>query len=238
MNTRRILVLAAALLALSPAARAATGSVSEVGTSFEPAQIEVVPNDQVVWTNRSTQTHTVTFDNGPDLNPNCNPSTPALLRSGCQAPGSTVARTFSTPGTYAYHCKLHAAEGMTGVVVVSAAGTSSTRSTSSSTTTITARNSTTSTTRATSSTTSTTRVLATSSTLVKSTTTTADTSSAVQPGAPPSLGGDDGGSKAAGKAKGSGGGSDTGTIALIVALLLVVSGGGGYLLWRLRPGRS
>src|SRR5207302_8102345 len=69
MNTRRILELAVALLALSPAARAATGSVSEVGTSFEPAQIEVVPNDQVVWTNRSTQTHTVTFDNGPELNP-------------------------------------------------------------------------------------------------------------------------------------------------------------------------
>jgi plastocyanin len=237
MHTRRVLVLAVALLALSPAARAASEAVSEVGTSFQPAQIEVVVNDQVVWTNRSNQSHTVTFDNGPDLNPKCDPNA-LLLQTGCQAPSTTVSRTFSAPGTYAYHCKIHQSQGMTGVVIVTAAGTSSTRSTSSSTTTTTAKNSTTSTTRATSSTTSTTRVLATSSTLVKSTTTTADTSSAVQPGAPPSVGGDDGGSNAAGKSKGSGGGSDTSTVALIVGLLLVVSGGGGYLLWRLRPGRS
>jgi plastocyanin len=237
MNTRRVLVLAVVLLALSPTARAATEGVSEVGTSFQPAQIDVAVNDQVVWTNRSTQNHTVTFDNGPDLNPNCDPKA-LLFQPGCQAPGATVSRTFSAPGTYAYHCRFHQAQGMTGVIVVTAAATSSTHSASSSTTTTTARSSTTSTTRSTGSTTSTTRVLATSSTLVKSTTTTGDSSSAVQPGAPPSLGGDDGGSKAAGKAKGSGGGSDTGTVALIVGLLLVVSGGGGFLLWRLRPGRS
>src|SRR2546422_476101 len=126
IKRRPLLVLATALLVLSPAARAATGSVGEVGTSFQPAQIDVAANDQVVWTNRSNQSHTVTFDNGPDLNPSCNPNTPALLRVGCQAPGASTQRTFTAPGTYPYHCKIHTAEGMTGVVVVTAAGTSST----------------------------------------------------------------------------------------------------------------
>ena len=234
---RPVLVLTIAVLAFSPlaAVQAATGAVSEVGTSFQPAQIQIAVGDQVVWTNRSSQSHTVTFNNGPDLNPGCDPSIPALLRGGCQAPGTTVQRTFSAPGTYSYHCKLHAAEGMTGAVVVTAAATSSTRSTSSSTTT-TLRSSTTSTTRAIGSTTSTTRVLATSSTVVKSTTTTADTSNVLAPGAPPPLSGDDGGSNAAGKSGSDSG--DKGTVALIVGLLLAVSGGGGYLLWRLRPGRS
>src|SRR4051794_38484019 len=82
------------LVAISPA-RAATSSVSEVGTSFQPTQIDTAANDTVVWTNRSTQSHTVTFDSGPDLNPDCNPNTPALLRSGCQVPGSTQQRPFA-----------------------------------------------------------------------------------------------------------------------------------------------
>ena len=82
-----------------------TGSVSEVGTSFEPAQIEVVLNDQVVWTNRSTQTHTVTFDNFSSL------SDVAL-----DAGGSWEVK-FSAAGTYAYHCTIHAA--MTGTIIVS-----------------------------------------------------------------------------------------------------------------------
>src|SRR5213078_4321523 len=133
---RRVLVLASTLLVVSPIgllARGASGSVGEVGTSFQPAEVDVAVNDKVVWTNSSSQSHTVTFDNGPDLNPKCDPNTPALLRIGCQPPGGTVERTFSAPGTYPYHCKLHVAEGMKGVVVVSAAGTSSTRSTSSTT---------------------------------------------------------------------------------------------------------
>ena len=238
MNRRRgrwLLALAVPLVAASPARAATTANVSEVGTSFQPAQIVIALNDTVVWTNTSSVSHTVTFDSGPDLNEKCDPGTPVLLRTGCQTPGATEQRTFTATGTYAYHCRFHA--GMTGVVVVASASSSTTGSSQSSSSTTTTRIATTTTTRSTSSTTSTTRQLATSSTLVKSTTTTADTSSAVLPGAPPSLGGEDG-SNAASKKSTSGGGSDKGTVALIVGLLLVVSGGGGYLLWRLRPGRS
>lgn len=246
MNThrgrRRLLTLAIGLSLVAPIfppARAATVGVDEIGTSFEPRQIDIAVNDRVVWTNRSSQSHTVTFDGGTDLNPRCDPNTAGLLRVGCQTPGSTVELSFTAPGTYPYRCKLHGSQGMTGVVVVTATTTTATSAASASTsTTIKASSTTMTTAKATSSTTSTTRALATSSTVLKSTTTTSDTSSAVLPGAPPPFSNDDSNSNASGKTGGSTNGSDSRTVALIVSLLLAVSAGGGYLLWRLRPGRA
>ena len=221
-------------LAVAVPARAATANVDEVGTLFQPTPVQVMVNDRVVWTNRSTSGHTVTFDGGPDLNPSCDPATPSLLRVGCQAPGSTVQRTFTAPGRYTYHCKIHASQGMTGVVVVVAATTTTTAPSS---TTATVKTSTTTRATSTSSTTATTRQLATSSTVFRSSTTTSDTSSALLPGAPPPFS-DGTGSNASGTSGGRHNGADTGTVALIVGLLLAVSAGGGYLLWRLRPGRA
>ena len=231
---RRLLALAiGSLLAASrPTARAATAAVDEVGTSFQPAQLEVAVGDTVVWTNRSNTAHSVAFQSGPDLRPTC---APGLLGpvGNCQDPGETAQYTFTAARNYAYWCKLHT--NMKGVVVVSPAGTSSTATTSP--TTPTTRPATT-TTRATSSTTATTRALATSSTVVKSSTTTSDTSSVLLPNDAPPFTGEDANS-AAGQAGGSGDdGGDTTTVALIVGLLLAVAAGGGYLLWRLRPSRA
>jgi plastocyanin len=240
MNTyggrRRLLALAIVLLAVSPQgvpARAAVGTVNEVGTAFEPSEVRIGVNDRVVWTNRSSQSHSVTFVDGKDLHPNCDP----ILRLGCQGPGATAERTFTNPGTYSYYCKLHQNldPPMRGSVVVGAvtttlATTSSTLPGKSSSTTSTTQ-------RATSSTTTTTRALATSSTLVSSSTTstTSEATSVLLPGEPPPFSDDT--SSAANRSGGSKGGSDSGTVALIVGLLLVVSAGGGLLLWRLRPGR-
>ena len=232
---RRLLALALlALLASGAPARAATETVDEVGTSFDPAQVDIAVNDRVVWTNRSTDSHTVTFERGPDLHPGCDPT--ALLRFGCQAPGSSVERTFTAPGTYPYYCKLHR-NSMRGVVVVTAVTTTLAPTTSS---TLARATTTSSTTRpSTSSTTATTRPLATSSTIGTSSTswTTTESSSVLLPGDPPAFG-DDTNSSAAGQTGGSDEGSDTGTVTLIVALLLGVSAVGGFLLWRLRPGRA
>lgn len=241
MNTnlgrRRLLTLAIALLALSPhgmPARAAVAGVNEVGTAFQPAEVRIGVNDRVVWTNRSNQSHTVTFDDR-DLHPGCDPGTPGLLRVGCQGAGATAERTFNSPGTYAYYCKLHqnADPPMRGVVVVGAATT--TLATTSST--LPGKSSTSATTvRATSSTTTTTRPLSTSSTVITSTTTTTtENTSVLLPGEPPPF--TDETSSAANKSKGSKEGSDSSAVALIVGLLLAVSAGGGFLLWRLRPGR-
>ena len=242
MNThrgrRRLLALAIVLMAVSPhgvPARAAVAAVDEVGTAFQPAEVPIGVNDRVVWTNRSTQSHTVTFTGGPDLHPSCD----VLLPVGCQGPGAKVERTFTSPGRYSYYCKLHQNVNppMRGVVVVGP--TTTTLATTSSTLPGKASSSTTATTlRATSSTTTTTRPLATSSTLIKpTTTTTKEATTVLLPGEPPPLSGDDA-SSAAGRSGGSNEGSDSRTVALIVGLLLAVSAGGGFLLWRLRPGRA
>lgn len=241
---RRLLGSALAALgwfggALALPAEAAPKAVDEVGTSFSPPQVAITVNDKVIWTNRSSTAHTVTFDGGPDLHPACDPDAVAPLRVGCQGPGATAELTFRTPGTYAYYCKIHRSA-MKGTVAVSAAPPDATTTTEPETTTSStlAKATTTTTAKATSSTTTTTRPLATSSTLASSSTTstTLDNSSALLPGDPPPFSGDDINSSAAGRS-GDNDGSDSTTVALIVALLLAVSAGGGYLLWRLRPGR-
>jgi plastocyanin len=239
MNRHRLLALAMGALVLTqlPTARAATGSVDEGATSFSPGQVDISVGDRVVWTNKSNNSHTVTFQNGPDLHQTC---TQGLLGpvGNCQEPGATAQYTFNSPGTFAYYCKLHRSQGMAGVVVVSAAATTPSTAAGSSTT-ATTRASTTTSTRATSSTTATTRPLATSSTLMSSTTTTTvDNSSVLLPGDAPPIGGEGSNSSAAGGAGGSDDGGDTATVALIVALLLAVSAGGGYLLWRIRPSQA
>ena len=231
---RRLLALAIGWLLFAPApgVRAATEAVDEVGTSFQPAQTEVVVGDTVVWTNRSNTAHSVAFQSGPDLHPTC---APGLLGpvGNCQDPGDTAQYTFTAARNYAYSCKLHT--NMRGVVVVSPAGTSSTTSTASATTPTTRP--TTTTTRAAISTTTTTRALATSSTVVNSSTTTSDTSSVLLPNDAPPFSGEDGNSATGQSGGSSDNGGDSTTVALIVGLLLAASGGGGYLLWRLRPGR-
>jgi plastocyanin len=244
MNTyrcrRRLLALTIGLLAAAPhgiPARAASSAVAESANSFSPKRVEIALNDKVVWTNRSSATHTVTFDDGTDLHRGCEPG--AILSVGCQGPGATAERTFQAAGSYQYYCKFHGARGgagMAGVVVVLGAATSATSPSSSTTTT---RAPTTSTTvkASTSSTTTTTRPLVTSSTVLPSstTTTTSEATSVLLPGDPPPF--SDETSAAANKSAGSKDGNDSGTVALIVGMLLAVSAGGGLLLWRLRPGR-
>jgi plastocyanin len=233
---RRLLALAIGSLFAAPwpLAHAGTAAVDEIGLSFSPRQVDIVVNDRVLWTNRSSGTHTVTFDNGVDLHPDCDPG--ALLRVGCQGPGATVQHTFTAAGTYPYYCKIHRGSGMTGVVVVTSVATTTATVPASATTTT--RAPTTTTTRATSSTTSTTRELATSSTVVKSSTTTSDTSSVLLPGDAPPFSGENGNSATGQSGGSSDDGGDSTTVALIVGLLLAVSAGGGYMLWRLRPGRA
>ena len=236
MNTYRALAIGSLIAAtVMPRAEAATTTVIERGTQFVPKQVTVAPGDTVVWTFESGPNpgHTVTFDDGTDLNRNCPPS---LLLNDCQdAPGEIVQRRFTVPGTYSYACKIHRQSGMTGVVVV-AAPSSTTTTTAPASSTSTTQKATSTTAKPTSSTTTTTRALVTSSTVVPSstTTTTSEATSVLLPGDPPSF--TDETSTAANKSGGKDG-NDSGTVALIVGLLLTVSAGGGLLLWRLRPGR-
>ncbi len=80
-----------------------TLSVSISGFAFSPASLTAKQNTKVTWTNNDSVTHTVTSDTG-------------LFDSGNIPAGGTYNYTFSTAGTYAYHCTIH--PNMKGTVMV------------------------------------------------------------------------------------------------------------------------
>jgi plastocyanin len=84
---------AALLMALAPAAWAATHTVVIDGMQFQPAELTVKRGDRVVWLNRDVVPHTVkageTFES------------PAI------PPGASWAVTMTKRGRHAYACTLH-----------------------------------------------------------------------------------------------------------------------------------
>jgi plastocyanin len=57
----------------------------------------------VTFSNGDSTTHTFTADGG-------------AFDSGMTAPGQSYKHTFSTPGTFAFHCQIHSS--MTGTITV------------------------------------------------------------------------------------------------------------------------
>jgi len=114
-----LLVLAAALLAggcskaYGPASPygAASGpppasqpnTVVMSNIAFSPASITVTAGTTITWQNNDSINHTSTSDNG-------------AWDTGMIAPGQSGRTVFNTPGTYTYHCTVHAM--MTGTVIV------------------------------------------------------------------------------------------------------------------------
>jgi len=143
MTSRKVLAIASGLVILFlsgtalalPAASAQTAVVVNipvgvgVGPSaapgFSPENVTVVigVNNTVTWTNKDTDNggtdHTVTSLSVP--------SGAASFDSGIMKEGANFTETFTTPGTYEYHCTLHA--WMTGSVVVLASTSTSTHTT-------------------------------------------------------------------------------------------------------------
>jgi len=72
-------------------------------TAYAPNPATVAVGGAVTWTNNDTVTHTSTGDGG-------------TWDSGNIAPGATFSRTFSSSGTFRYHCTIH--PGMIGTVNV------------------------------------------------------------------------------------------------------------------------
>lgn len=62
--------------------------------SFEPRTLKVKVGTAVIWTNHDVGSHTVLFDD-------------ESVNSGELEPGESFEFTFSTPGTYNYHCSIH-----------------------------------------------------------------------------------------------------------------------------------
>jgi plastocyanin len=88
------------------AALAADHAVAISGFAFSPKTVTVTVGDTVTWTNSDSTAHTATADDGS-------------FDTGTLGNGATGSATFSTAGTFAYHCKIHAA--MTGTITVEAA---------------------------------------------------------------------------------------------------------------------
>ena len=97
------LALAIWWLALAGSARAASPAVSIAGFAFQPGQLGVVVGDTVTWTNNDGTSHSATADGG-------------AFDTGVLAGGASGSFTFTTAGTFTYHCKIHAR--MTGTITV------------------------------------------------------------------------------------------------------------------------
>jgi plastocyanin len=91
---------------------AGTGTTTGSGTtvqvimnnrSYDPATVTIKAGDTVTWVNQDAPQHDVVADNGE-------------FKSDLFDKGGTFSFTFSTAGTYPYHCSIH--PGMTGTVIV------------------------------------------------------------------------------------------------------------------------
>ena len=94
-----------------PAARVAgSGSVTIHDFAFSPGSLTVHVGDRVSWFNQGPSSHSATANNGS-------------FDTGVLAKGTSGSFTFSTPGTFSYHCTPHPF--MHGSVTVLAASTGS-----------------------------------------------------------------------------------------------------------------
>ncbi len=90
--------------AAAPVPTSTNASVSIASFSFSPATLSVKVGTRVVWTNNDNVPHTITSDSG------------SLLDSKTIAPGQSFSFTFTSAGTFNYHCSIHPM--MKGAVVV------------------------------------------------------------------------------------------------------------------------
>jgi plastocyanin len=74
------------------------------GFAFSPTTLTVNVGDTIMWTNEDSAPHTVTSDSGSEL------ASQSLSRNGAYT------RTFTTAGTFDYHCAFHS--GMKGKIIV------------------------------------------------------------------------------------------------------------------------
>ena len=73
------------------------------GMAFSPSTLTISVGDTITWTNQDSAPHSATGDNGE-------------FDSGTLSNGQTFSFTFTTTGTYTYHCAIH--NGMTATIIV------------------------------------------------------------------------------------------------------------------------
>lgn len=78
----------------SQAPAAGGSAVAISGFAFQPAAVSVAVGSTVTWTNADSTSHTVTADDDS-------------FKSDTLGKDATFSQTFSTAGTFAYHCAIH-----------------------------------------------------------------------------------------------------------------------------------
>ena len=74
------------------------------GFAFNPSTLTIPKGTSIIWTNKDSAKHTIVSDTGNEIN------------SDSISQGETYVHTFSSPGTYSYHCGIHPS--MKGKVIV------------------------------------------------------------------------------------------------------------------------
>jgi plastocyanin len=114
------LLLATALVMLATPAFAKEYTIKEISDPagdkpyyFEPSDLTIQPGDTVTFIDVQEDTHNVMFDEVPKA------SKDAMIMGPDQTKeGDKWSYTFTTPGTYHFHCHPHEALGMKGTLIV------------------------------------------------------------------------------------------------------------------------
>ncbi len=85
---------------------ASAGAVGIKDLAFTPAKLDVKVGETVTWTNLDDFDHFVKSDTGETQ----------TLNSGTMGQNKTYSATFTTAGTYKYHCDIH--NSMKGIITV------------------------------------------------------------------------------------------------------------------------
>jgi plastocyanin len=88
----------------APVMSGTTATINIANYAFDPPTLTIKEGTTVSWTNTDSAIHTVTSDTG-------------VFDSGDMAKGATFSYTFTTAGTYVYHCLPHHAK-MEGTIIV------------------------------------------------------------------------------------------------------------------------
>lgn len=94
-----------------------TASVTIRDFSFGPASLTIKAGGTVTWTNNGPSSHSVVSDaQGAFDSGTLAPPMASMDPYGGMSSGASYQMSFSTPGTYAYHCAFHAS--MHGTITV------------------------------------------------------------------------------------------------------------------------
>jgi plastocyanin len=97
-------VALALALSAAPAVLAADHTIDIAGFAFAPQSATIHVGDTVTWANADAQGHTATADDGS-------------WQTGTISGNTSKSLTFTTAGTFAYHCSIHPT--MTATITVS-----------------------------------------------------------------------------------------------------------------------